>query len=68
MKSLNGYEIEEFADDVFKILKEVPLFYVREVLELSLEQREREGEIDDLDTSSCSEEEEEEDSSSDDED
>jgi hypothetical protein len=66
MKSLNGYEIEEFADDVFKILKEVPLFYVREVLELSLEQREREGEIDDLDTSSCSEE--EEDSSSDDED
>tara|TARA_Y100000004_G_scaffold192875_1_gene254205 strand:- start:1510 stop:1710 length:201 start_codon:yes stop_codon:yes gene_type:complete len=66
MKSLNGYEIEEFADDVFKILKEVPLFYVREVLELSLEQREREGEIEDLDTSSCSEE--EEDSSSDDED
>ena len=67
MKSLNGYEIEEFADDVFKILKEVPLFYVREVLELSLEQREREGEIDDLDTSSCSEEEEDS-SSSDDED
>mgnify|MGYP003116931992 CR=1 FL=1 len=57
MKSLNGYEIEGFADDVFKILKEVPLFYVREVLELSLEQREREGEIDDLDTETSDEEE-----------
>jgi hypothetical protein len=57
MKTLNGYEIEEFADDVFKILKDIPLYYVREVLELSLENREREGEIEDLDNDSSSEEE-----------
>ena len=60
MKSLNGSEIDDYANDIYKILKEVPLFYLNEVLELAKEGREREGEIDKLDTDSSSDEEEEE--------
>jgi len=60
MKSLNGSEIDDYANDIYKILKEVPLFYLNEVLELAKEGREREGEIDKLDTESSEEEEEEE--------
>mgnify|MGYP003117276192 FL=1 len=60
MKSLNGSEIDEYANDIFKILKEVPLFYLNEVLELAKEGRQREGDIDKLDTDSSSDEEEEE--------
>ena len=47
MKNLSGHEIDEFANDIFKVLKEVPLFYLNEVLELAKEGRERE------DTSYC---------------
>ena len=69
MKNLSGHEIDEFANDIFKVLKEVPLFYLNEVLELAKEGREREGDIDKLDTESSEEEsdgeEEEELSSSD---
>ena len=60
MKSLNGSEIDEYANDIFKILKEVPLFYLNEVLELAKEGRQRQGDIDKLDTESSSDEEEEE--------
>ncbi len=59
MKSLNGSEIDDYANDIYKILKDVPLFYLNEVLELAKEGREREGEIDKLDTDSSSDEEEE---------
>lgn len=58
MKKLSGGEIDSFADDIFEILKEVPLYYVREVLELGLEFREREGDIEYIDISSSSSEEE----------
>ena len=57
MRKLSGGEIDSFADDIFEILKEVPLYYVREVLELGLEFREREGDIEDIDTTSSSDEE-----------
>lgn len=60
MKNLSGHEIDDFANDIFKVLKEVPLFYLNEVLELAKEGREREGDIDKLDTESSEEEEEEE--------
>ena len=60
MKSLSGNEIDDYANDIYKILKEIPLFYLNEVLELAKEGREREGSIDKLDTDSSSEEEEEE--------
>jgi len=57
MKNLTGNEIDDYANDIFKILKEVPLYYLNEVLELAKEGREREGDIDKLDTDSSSEEE-----------
>lgn len=60
MKNLSGHEIDDFANDIFKVLKEVPLFYLNEVLELAKEGREREGDIDKLDTESSEEEEDEE--------
>jgi len=65
---LSDSEIKSFAEDVYKVLEDVPLFYVYEVLELANEHRQKEGENPDLDTtsseeedSSSSEEEEEED-------
>lgn len=56
MKKLSGGEIDSFADEICDILKEVPLYYVREVLELALEFRDREGDIQDVDTTSSSDE------------
>jgi len=65
---LSDSEIKSFAEDVYKVLEDVPLYYVYEVLELANEHRQKEGENPDLDTtsseeedSSSSEEEEEED-------
>lgn len=58
MRKLNGAEIEDYACEIFKVLKEVPLHYVIEILELSKDFRDREGEIQDLDDSSSDEEEE----------
>jgi len=68
MKNLSGHEIDDFANDIFKVLKDVPLFYLNEVLELAKEGREREGDIDKLDTESSEEEEEEEELNSSDDD
>jgi len=60
MRKLSGSQIDSFADDIFEVLKEVPLYYIREVLELGLEFREKEGDIPQIDTSSSSEEESDE--------
>ena len=59
MKILSSGEIDNYANDIFCLLKEIPLFYVKEVLELANEEREKEGEIYHIDTSSSEEEEEE---------
>jgi hypothetical protein len=71
IKLSNG-EINEFSDDIAKILNKIPLFYVYEVLEKANEDRQRDGELSDLDISdeeeeyqSSSEEEEDTDSDSD---
>ena len=58
MKILSSGDINNYANDIFCLLKEIPLFYVKEVLELANEEREKEGEIDDIDTSSSDEDEE----------
>jgi hypothetical protein len=71
IKLSNG-EINEFSDDIAKILNKIPLFYVYEVLEKANEDRQRDGELSDLDISdeeeeyqSSSEEEEDTDTDSD---
>jgi len=48
---LTGKQIDEYSNEIFKILKEVPLFYCEEILELSLDFRRREGEDPKLDIS-----------------
>lgn len=52
---LSQSEIHSFAEDIYKILCDVPLFYLYEVLELSQEQREKDGEDPDLDVSDSDE-------------
>jgi len=61
MKNLTGGEIDTFANDIVDVLKEVPLYYLNEVMELALEGRKKEGEIEDIDTDTSSEEEESDD-------
>jgi hypothetical protein len=61
---LSEGEIQGFVDDMAKILNSVPLYYVYEVLERANEDRQRDGELSDLDISD-SEEEDNRDSSSD---
>jgi hypothetical protein len=55
IKLSNG-EINEFSDDIAKILNKIPLFYVYEVLEKANEDRQRDGELSDLDISDEEEE------------
>lgn len=55
---LSNGEIDCFADDIYKILRDVPLFYLNEIIELAQEGRKRDGEIEDLDVSESEEEEE----------
>jgi len=51
-------EINSYADDISKVLEDIPLFYVYEILELANEQRQKEGEIPELDVSSSEDEDE----------
>mgnify|MGYP003137153472 CR=1 FL=1 len=53
---LSESEINSFADDISKVLMDIPLFYIYEVLELANEIRQREGELEDLDISDSDEE------------
>lgn len=53
---LSESEINSFADDISKVLMDIPLFYIYEVLELANETRQREGELEDLDISDSDEE------------
>ena len=55
---LSNGEIDSFADDIYQVLRNIPLFYLNEVLELGLEGRKKDGEIPELD---CSDSEDEED-------
>ena len=53
---LSESEVNSFADDISKVLMDIPLFYVYEILELANETRQREGEIEELDISDSDEE------------
>ena len=55
MKKLNNAEVEDFSDEVYRILKEIPIDYCRRVLERSYEYRKRYDEPE-LDYSSSEEE------------
>tara|TARA_E500000318_G_scaffold35819_1_gene34906 strand:+ start:142 stop:375 length:234 start_codon:yes stop_codon:yes gene_type:complete len=72
MKNLSNGEIESYARDISEILEQIPLFYVYEVLEMANEKRQKENEIEGVDTTDsdcdseeerCSSDEESEDSS-----
>ena len=52
---LTESEINSFAEDIYKILCDIPLFYLVEVLELAHEQREKDGDDPDLDLSDTDE-------------
>ena len=69
---LSQGEINSFSADISKILIDVPLYYLNEIMEGAMEDRIRDGEMDDLDISSeeessSSEEEEEPKTTSDEE-
>lgn len=64
---LSESEVNSFADDISKVLMDIPLFYVYEVLELANETRQREGEIEDLDISDSDDEQQSANESSDEE-
>jgi hypothetical protein len=57
MLKLSQGEIESYSRDISEILESIPLFYVYEVLELANEKRQRENEIEGVDTTDSSEEE-----------
>ena len=71
MKNLSGGEIDDHGRKIAEYLEDVPIYYIIEVLEIAREGREREGEIDGVDTTSSDEEdnssEDEENSNSDEE-
>ena len=53
---LTGGEIDSYASDIYKVLTNVPLFYLTEVLELAAEGRVKDGDDPELDVSSSEEE------------
>ena len=61
---LSQGEINSFGEDIAKVLSNVPLYYLNEVMEYAMEDRIRDGDHSDLDISS---EEEEKESSSEEE-
>lgn len=49
---LSQREINNASDEIYRILKDIPLFYIDEILELAKEGREKDGDDPDLDVSS----------------
>jgi len=50
-------EIQGFVDDMGRLLGRVPLYYIYEILERANEDRQRDGELSDLDISDSEDEE-----------
>ena len=50
--NLTSGEINSFADDIYEVLEDIPLFYLIEILELSHEKRMRDGDNPNLDITS----------------
>ena len=57
---LSQGEVNNFAEDVYNIIKEIPIYYLNEIIENAVEERKKEGEIEHIDYVSSSDEEEEE--------
>ena len=57
---LSEREINYCCEDVFNIIKSIPIYNLHEIIEIVVEERIREGEKQDIDYTSSSEEEEEE--------
>jgi len=53
-KKLSEREINDFAQEIYEILRDIPLFYLHEILELADDVRQRDGELQDLDITSDS--------------
>ena len=50
--NLTSGEINSFADDIYEVLEDIPLFYLIEILELAHEKRMRDGDNPNLDITS----------------
>ena len=46
---LSQSEVNGYGKEIAKVLNDIPLFYIVEVLELGLEERKREGDLEGLD-------------------
>lgn len=57
---LSQGEVNNFAEDVYNIIKEIPIYYLNEIIENAVEERKKEGEIEYIDYVSSSDEEDEE--------
>jgi len=56
---LSQKEVNNYSEDIYKILQDIPVFYINEIVENAVCERKREGEIQNIDYTSSSEEEEE---------
>ena len=50
--NLTSGEINSFADDIYEVLEDIPLFYLIEILELAHEKRMRDADNPNLDITS----------------
>ena len=57
---LSQGEVNNYAEDIYKIIKDIPIYYLNEIVENALEERKKEGEVENIDYISSSDEEEEE--------
>jgi len=57
---LSQGEVNNFSEDVYNIIKEIPIYYLNEIIENAVEERKKEGEIEHIDYVSSSDEEDEE--------
>ena len=46
---LSQGEVNNFAEDVYNIIKEIPIYYLNEIIENAVEERKKEGEIEHID-------------------
>jgi len=56
---LSQGEVNNFAEDVYRIIKEIPIYYLNEIIENAVEERKKEGEIEHVDYVSSDDDEDE---------
>ena len=55
---LSQGEVNNLSEDVYNIIKEIPIYYLHEIIENAVIERKKEGEIENIDYISSSDEEE----------